>query len=70
MYSVSGTEMAWAGDAFSEPADDICARTTTYEWGSGQLLWEALRRRALSVATEWVTRLGACVFDLKFCFCQ
>ena len=70
MYSVSGTEMAWAGDAFSGPADDICVRTNERVEGLDSGSAEPCGDEPLSVATEWVTRLGACVFDLKFYFCQ
>ena len=33
MYSVSGTDTAWAGDADSGPVDVICVRTELYDWG-------------------------------------
>ena len=61
MYSVSGTEMAWAGDAFSEPADDICARTTTYEWG----VWAAALGSTAATSPLCGNRVG---YSLR-CLC-
>ena len=53
------------------PFAAICERTTQSDWGAwAATLQGPAATSPLDVATEWVTRLGACVFDLKFYFCQ
>ena len=57
MYSVSGTDTAWSGDADSGPVDVICVRTMRYDWGGlGSSSAELCGDEPLLVATEWVTR--------------
>ena len=54
----------------SESPISICATMSEIEVGVSVSPSERASIRSHYVATEWVTRLGACVFDLKFYFCQ